>query len=406
MNLSSRIAVRYLRPRRWNFISIIGLLSMIGIAIGTAALIVVMSIFNGFRSVANDVMIGFGPHLRVVPSKGALLRDTSRILAAARRAGTAMPVATSRVVLQRDGITAVAQAQGLPLGTVPEGVATRMIAGRFNVHPPQPEDVPGLVIGIGLVEKLQTFIGDTVLVLSPEMIEQALTTLMPPSGRRAVVRGVFQANSMREIDNATVMTSDVLVHRLSRRNDVNAVDVTIAHPLQAVSVAETLQQELGDAVHVLTWQDLNRGLFDTMQLERIGSFVVLALIIVVAAFNILVTLTLGVSEKRRDIAVLKTLGATDADIARIFRLQGLMIGAVSVVVGTTIGIALVLGQKTFSWIAFDMSAGYLVPALPVELHGTDVLATAVTALLLAALAAVYPARRAAGAVVADGIRVD
>ncbi|MBU3740666.1 MAG: FtsX-like permease family protein [Candidatus Kapabacteria bacterium] len=406
MKPSSRIALRYLRPRRWNFISIIGLLSMIGIAIGTAALIVVMSIFNGFRSVANDVMIGFGPHLRIVPSKGAVLDDTSRILAMSRRAGTSIPVATTRVVLQRDGITAVAQAQGLPPATVPEGVASRMIAGRFIVHPAQPDEAPGLVIGIGLVEKLQTFIGDTVMVLSPEMIEQALTTLMPPSGRRAIVRGVFQANSMREIDNAMVMTSDALVHRLSRRADVNAIDMTIAHPLEAVAVAKVLQQDIGGSVQVLTWQDLNKGLFDTMQLERVGSFIVLALIIVVAAFNILVTLTLGVSEKRRDIAVLKTLGVTDADVARIFRLQGLMIGAVSVVIGTAIGVALVLGQKAFSWVAFDMSAGYLVPALPVELHGADVLETAVTALLLATLAAVYPARRAAGAVIADGIRVD
>lgn len=406
MKITTAIAFRYLKPRRLNFIGIIGMLSMIGIAIGTAALIVVMSIFNGFRSVADQVMIGFGPHLRIIPAQGAVLNDTARLVAAARRAGTAMPVVTSRVVIQRDGITAVATANGVAPSAPLDGVQQRLVAGLVRTHGATPDDLPGLVMGIGLAEKLQTYIGDTVTLLSPEMIEQALTSMVRPSGRRAVVQGIYQANTLREIDHATLFTADDLLHALTRRTGLSTVDILLDDPQTADVAAAALRTQVGDSATVLTWHDLNKGLYDTMQLERIGSFIVLALIIVVAAFNVLVTLTLGVGEKRRDIALLKTMGATDGDVARIFRLQGLMIGALAVVVGTTAGSALVLGQRAFQWIAFDPAAGYLVPALPVELQFVDVALTALTGLCLAGVAAVYPARRAARAVVADGIRVD
>jgi lipoprotein-releasing system permease protein len=406
MKLTTVIALRYLKPRRLNIIGVIGMLSMIGIAIGTAALIVVMSIFNGFRSVADQVMIGFGPHLRIIPTQGSVLNNAASLVAAAQRIGSAMPVVTSRVVIQRDGITAVATANGVPPSAPLGGVRQRLVAGLVRTHGQTAGDLPGLVMGIGLAEKLQTYIGDTVTLLSPEMIEQALTSMVRPSGRRAVVQGIYQANTLREIDHATLFTADDLLHSLTRRTGLSAVDILVDDPQSANDVASALRTQVGDDVKVLTWNDLNEGLYNTMQLERIGSFIVLALIIVVAAFNVLVTLTLGVGEKRRDIALLKTMGATDGDVARIFRLQGIMIGAIAVVVGATAGSALVLGQRAFQWIAFDPTAGYLVPALPVELHFVDVALTAVTGLCLAGVAAVYPARRAARAVVADGIRVD
>lgn len=406
MRISTVIALRYVRPRRLSFINIIGLLSMIGIAIGTAALIVVMSMFNGFRSVADTMMIGFGPHLRITPVTGSTIADTQKVMQAVRPVGIATPIAMSRVVLQRAGITGVATALGVPAQARMDGVREKVVVGRYQTQPSEPTELPGIVIGIGLAEHMQVFLGDTVTLLSPQMIEVAMTTLVQPAGRKAVIRGMFQSNTMRDVDYATLFTTDELVRQLVRQTGVQAVDVLVAEPRTVASIADPLRQQLGDDVRVETWQDLNRGLYDTMQLERLGSFVVLALIIVVAAFNILVTLTLGVSEKRRDIAVLKTLGATDAEVARIFRLQGILIGVVSVLLGTLVGLALVLGQQAFQWVTFDTSAGFLVQALPVELHAADVLATAVTGVVLASLAALYPARRAARAVVADGIRAE
>lgn len=406
MKITTAIALRYIKPRRRSVIGFIGLLSMIGIAIGTAALIVVMSIFNGFRSVADQVMVGFGPHLRIMPANGVVLDDTASLVAAARSIGTVIPVAASRVVIQRDGITAVATANGVPMTARLDGVRQRLVAGRVLTHGQTVDDLPGLVVGIGLAEKLQTYIGDTVTVLSPEMIERALTSMIRPSGRKAIVEGVFQANTVREVDHSTFFTADRLIHELTRRDAISSVDVLLSDPMLADAAAASLRQRVGNAVQILTWKDLNKGLYDTMKLERVGSFVVLALIIVVAAFNVLVTLALGVGEKRRDIALLKTMGVADVDVARIFRMQGVLIGAIAVTIGTVVGVGLVAGQRTFHWIAFDPAAGYLVPSLPVELQVWDVVATALTGLCLAAIAAVYPSRRAARAVIADGIRVE
>jgi lipoprotein-releasing system permease protein len=141
-----------------------------------------------------------------------------------------------------------------------------------------------------------------------------------------------------------------------------------------------------------------------MQLERLGSFLVLALIIVVAAFNIVVALTLSVRQKRRDIAVLRTMGLRARDIQRIWLLQGVLLGTSSVVIGTLLGLGLCWGQQRFSWIAFDMAEGFLVPALPVVIHSADVVIVAVTALALSLVAAIYPARRASQLMIVDGVR--
>jgi lipoprotein-releasing system permease protein len=287
-----------------------------------------------------------------------------------------------------------------------DGVRKSIVVGQYNTQPDDASGLPGIVIGVGLAEQLQVFLGDTVTLLSPAMIEVAMTSMASPTGRAAVIRGMFQSNAMRDIDYGTVITSDVLVQNLSRRKGIDAIDVLVEHPRDVAAIAASLRSNVGATLRVDTWQDLNRGLYDTMKLERLGSFIVLALIVVVAAFNILVTLTLGVSEKRRDIAVLKTMGATDSVVARVFRVQGLVIGLISVMLGTLCGLGLVLGQQTFQWVTFDTAAGYLVPALPVELHLSDVLATAATGMLLSSIAAIYPARRAARAVVADGVRAE
>lgn len=404
MTIVRTIALRYLRPRRINFITIIGILSMIGIVIGTAALIIVLSMFNGFRNVARDLMVGFGPHLRIVPTQGAVLSDTARLLHAARAVGTAAPVTETRLVLQYAGLTGVATAVGVPANATMDGVRRSVFEGSFVTT--DESGMPGLVLGLGLAERLQVIPGDTVTVLSPEMIEAALATMIRPGGRRAVVRGLFQSNTLREVDNGVLFTSDALVRAITRRDGRSAIDITVRRVDDVHEIASSLQSAVGNAARVLTWQDINRGLYDTMRLERIGSFIVLTLIVVVAAFNILVTLTLGVIEKRRDIAVLKTIGVTDRDVSRIFMLQGVLLGVASVVLGVILGVGLVLGQQTFGWLRFAEGAGYLIPVLPVEVHGLDVVLTALTGVVLATMAAIYPARRAARAMVAESIRVE
>jgi len=406
-----RLALRHLVPRQFSVISIITVSSVLGIVIGTAALIIVMSIFNGFRNVARDLMVGFGPHVRIIPAEGTALQDVERlegIVGSTLPGVTTMAVMESRLVIQSRGITSVMTGVGLKAGDAARasGLQHSVVVGTFMTTPY--DNTPSIVLAAGLADKLQAFIGDTVTLLSPEMIEQALMTMARPNGRRAVVRGIFQSNSTRDIDYTYAYTDVSVIRALTRRTAPTAIDITMARHDRAAEYAARLQTTMashGLAVKVLSWEDINRGLYDTMKLERLGSFIVLALIVLVAAFNVLVSLTLSVVDKRRDIAILKSIGATDIMIQRTYLLQGLLIGVVSVAAGTAIGIGVCLGQIHYGWISFDPAAGYLIPALPVDVHAADVIVTVATGLVLACCASIYPARRAYRSSIVDGIRV-
>lgn len=390
MNLSLTIARRYIRPHRFSFIGLIGVISVIGIVIGTAALIIVMSLFNGFRGIAVTMMTGFGPHVRIhaptTTMKGA------------------SPTWLSKLVIQTPGRTAAAFGVGMPLAdTVAWLPITRAtVVGTGDLR--QLVDAEGVVVAAGLAESLNLYIGDTITLVSPTQIESAITTMMIPSGRRVVVTGIFQSNSSREIDASYLYVSDIVMKGLLRTDEPTAWDIRLSDPEDAARVAAELRATAASGVRIETWEDMNRGIYDTMRLERIGSFIVLALIILVAAFNILVSLTLGVVEKRRDIAILKTIGFTDTQVRNIYLYQGLMIGLLSVGLGVVLGLGVCFGQQTFHWITFDMSQGYLVPALPLLIKTSDVLIVAVVGLVLSSTAAIYPAMRASRATVASGVR--
>ena len=396
MNLSLTIAQRYLRPRRFSFIGLIGLVSVIGIVIGTAALIIVLSLFNGFRGIASNVMTGFGPHVRIHGARGVQSKTSAF-----------NPVWLSKLVVQAGARTAAAYGIGfMPANSVmlaPVKKATLVGSAQLDTVDGA-DGIYGAIIAAGLCETLNLYLGDTITLISPTQIEAAISTMMMPSGRRVIVRGMFQSNVSREIDASYIYVSDIVMKGLLRSDEPTAWDLRLDNPQSASSIAENLRSTMGPDVRIETWEDMNRGIYDTMRLERVGSFIVLTLIILVAAFNILVSLTLGVVEKRRDIAILKTVGLTDAQIRNVFLYQGLMIGLISVCLGVAIGLAVCIGQQTFHWISFDMSQGFLVPALPLVVHALDVVVVAFVGLVFACTAAIYPAHRASRALVVDSVR--
>lgn len=400
-----RLALRYLRPG-WSFIAIIGQLSMLGIVIGTAAIIVVLSIFNGFRNIAQDLMVGFGPHLRVEARSSVDMPRAQQVLRSLPPSITGAVVTEARLVVQVGGKAGVVQAIGLDTTGAARlpGLRRSTVVGTFMTTPW--DGLPSVVVGAGLAEQYHLYPGDTVRLLSPRQIEAALTTLTRPTPRIAVVRGIFQSNTAHDVDANTMFADAAFVGSLSGRPTPTALFCLVRDPMQVDADAAMVRTAVGSDYTVRTWQDLNRGMYDTMRLERLGSFVVLMLIVVVAAFNILVSLTLGVMEKRRDIAILRTIGATDRTIGRIWLVQGLLIGVIAVSLGGILGVGLAWGQATFQWIRFADGAGFFVPALPVDLHTTDVLLTVGVALTLSAVAAIYPSRRAMRMSVADGVRVE
>ncbi len=393
MNPTVVFALRYVRPRRLSAIGLIGGISVVGIAVGTAALIIVLSLFNGFRGVAIDSMTGTGPHLRVV--------DNGRPLPGLEQGVTLKSrVVQSTLVVQMPGRTTAARTIGVRSESgMLSDIARSTMIGTAGIEVRR--GISGAVISLDMAEALNVYLGDTLLLLAPETIESSLLTMSIPSGMRVEVRGILSPITGNSATAPQMVVLDSILTSAARASTTAYTYVRFSDPGNAPQFAQTLR---AGGFQAESWQEMHRSMFDMMRLERIGSFVVLSLIVVVAAFNILVSLTLGVIEKRRDIAILKAIGAHDRLIQRIFHLQGLVIGVGSVIIGTVIGVGLCIGQRTFHWIRFDVTQGYAVPALPVEVHALDVVVVALMGILCAGLAAQYPARRAARIAVADAIR--
>lgn len=393
MNSSVTIALRYIRPRRLSAIGLIGGISVVGIAVGTAALIIVLSLFNGFRGVAIDSMTSAGPHVRVVGNAASIVSGITGVALASH-------VYQSTLVVQLPGRTTAARTLGI--GNTPaviDDLARSTVIGVADIAHRQ--DLSGAIVSLELAEALNVYLGDTLVVLAPEAIESSLLTMSIPTGVRVEVRGILTPATSGASTSVQMYMLDSVLTSIARASAVAYTDIRLVDANRADNVAQTLRER---GFQAEPWREMHRTMFDMMRLERIGSFIVLSLIVVVAAFNILVSLTLGVMEKRRDIAILKAIGATDRQIHQIFQLQGLAFGVGSVLVGSLLGVGLCIGQRTFQWIRFDITQGYAIPALPVDVYALDVIIVACMGILCAGLAAQYPARRAARIVVADAVR--
>ncbi len=393
MNSSVAIALRYIRPRRLSAIGLIGGISVVGIAVGTAALIIVLSLFNGFRGVAIDSMTSAGPHVRVVGNAASIVSGINGVALASH-------VYQSTLVVQLPGRTTAARTLGVSnTPAVVDDLARSTVIGVADIA--QRQGLSGAVVSLELAEALNVYLGDTLVVLAPEAIESSLLTMSIPTGARVEVHGILTPATSGASASVQMYMLDTVLTSIARASAVAYTDIRLVDADRADNVAQTLRER---GYQAEPWREMHRTMFDMMRLERIGSFIVLSLIVVVAAFNILVSLTLGVMEKRRDIAILKAIGATDRQIHQIFQLQGLAFGVGSVLVGSVLGVGLCIGQRTFQWIRFDITQGYAIPALPVDVYALDVIIVACMGILCAGLAAQYPARRAARIVVADAVR--
>jgi lipoprotein-releasing system permease protein len=392
VNPTTALALRYVRPRRLSAIGLIGGISVVGIAVGTAALIIVLSLFNGFRNVAIDSMTSSGPHLRVMGHPPIDVREIGG-------ARLVQPVYQSTLVVQLPGRSTAARALGIRNELAEYDVARATMIGTASVE--NRGGITGAVISLDIAEALNVYIGDTLSLIAPEAIESSLLTMSIPSGSRVQVRGILTPTSDGASNAPQMYVLDSVVATIAPASTTRYTYIRLDDPHRAEDAAQIMRAR---GLQVETWRDLHRTMFDMMRLERIGSFIVLSLIVIVAAFNILVSLTLGVMEKRRDIAILKAIGATDRQVHRIFQLQGLVLGVGSVLVGSIVGVGLCIGQRTFSWIRFDVTQGYAIPALPVDVHAIDVAVAASIGIILAIVASQYPARRAVRVVIADAVR--
>jgi lipoprotein-releasing system permease protein len=399
------IARRYLRAKRKvSLISIISVISILGITVGVWALICVMSVFNGFNSLVKGLLVGFDPHVRVTPA-GSTTLDPDSLLPSIRQLDgvvAAAPFIAGRSVVLFPTLRVV-QLRSMRKEDVGRaiGLERKIVAGRFAS--PTPENPHPIVLGSLLGIGLGAGVGDTLSLLSQSGLEESLTMLAEPRVIRCVVTGIFEMGN-KEYDSYYAYTNlETGREVFDLTESAMGIEIRLDELERAEPMKDTLVRRLGPGYTVETWHDLHRDLFGVMELERWSAYIILSLIIVVAVFNVLGSLTMTVIEKRRDIGILKIMGASDRAIQRIYLFEGIMVGVIGLIGGLVLGLLTVYLQQTYGLARLDVTV-YIISALPVELRTSDVILVSVTALLLSFTAALYPARRAARLLAADAVR--
>lgn len=418
MDYRFQIARRYLASRREvSLISIITGISMTGVTLGVASLIVVLSVMNGFYDFVRDLLVSVDPHVRVVSAEGRGLAEADSLLRVARSVDhvrEASPYVEGRALLLSPGARGAPQVlkiRGVD-PTVMEQTAPGMAAGQFDVSPGA-NGIPGLVMdasvgqGLGLVPQRDGRGTSTVGLLSAPAIEKTLTQVFAnPPVQRFEVRGLFEMRAATDRQRAFVGLEQA--QRLFRTgSQVTGIDLRLDDLEQASAVKSALQHQLSaDRYDVQTWYDSQQSLYDVMRLEKWGASAILGLIIIVAAFNIVGSLTMVVIEKRRDVGVLQAMGVSRSNIRRIFLLEGGLIGAIGTGLGLVLGLGLALLQKHYELVPMAQAESFLISAYPVLIQPLDVVLIAVVAFGLCVLAAIYPASRAAAIEPARAVQMD
>ena len=410
------IALRYLRARRQAVIGLITAISVLGVAAGVAALIIALAITNGMRRDLQDRLVGATAHVELLRISGDGMRDWRPLMGRLGRQAhveAAAPSLYGEVLISRGPRSGGALIKGIIpsyelgignlLQSVNEGSYAPLSAPMG--HDPAMTDVatPPLVIGHELALTLGATVGDTLLVTSPQGEMTPLGLI--PRYQRFVVVGVFSSGFYQYDTGYAFMRLGDAQRLFSEPDLVSMISFRLDDLNRAPEVARSITAAAGPGFQATTWQEQNRELFRALKLEQAVTFVVLALIVVVAALNILSALTMMVMEKTRDIAVMMSFGVTPGQIRRIFLLQGLLISAVGTAIGLILGYVGSLLGAHYRFIQLDPGV-YSIDHLPFAPRASDALLVAAVSLLIALLATLYPSGSAARVLPAEALRYE
>jgi lipoprotein-releasing system permease protein len=401
------IARRYIRSKRQlRFINIIMLVSVVGITVGVAALIVVLSVFNGFNSVVTGVLVAFDPHIRIEPARGATVQIPDSLMGLIvkdPRVVAAAPFISSKALLMTRSVNRVVLVKGVvdSLMDGVSGIRRSLVLGSFAFH-----DTPtssGIVLGMALADRLGTMVGSPLTVVSPVGVDVMMTQLGQPLSRVCTVVGIYDSNNKDYDAHYAYISLEASRQLFQIPEGYSGIDVRLTDLDRAGEVKSSLERVLGKNYTVSTWYDLHKDLYSVMKIERWSAYIILCLIVGVATFNVLGSLTMGVIEKRRDIGILKSMGASESSITRIFMFEGILVGTIGTVAGAIIGTIVCYLQIRFHLFPLDPTV-YIIPAIPVELRWTDFVAVILASMTLSTFASLYPARRAARQLPVEAIR--
>ncbi len=411
-----QVGLRYTRSgkrsgRRNGFISFISALSMAGIALGVAALIVVLSVMNGFQKEVRDRMLSVLSHIEVVATHKPLM-DWQAVVDQSKRhplVRAGAPYVSGQAMLTRDDIVRGVMVRGIEpkLEAGVSEVGTQVIAGTLN------DLIPGefgIAIGKVMAFQLGARVGDRLALIAPQ------GTVTPagvvPRVRQFTVVAVFESGHY-EYDSTLVLTAMDDAARLFRVEGVSGVRLRTDDMQQAPRVAGELMAGLPSGLLARDWSGENRNWFAAVQIEKRMMFIILTLIVAVAAFNLVSMLVMTVTDKRSDIAILRTLGASPRSIMSIFVVQGALVGLLGTLLGVVLGTVLALNigsvvgfvERLFGFQVLPAGV-YFINHLPTDLHASDVITIGLTSCVLALAATIYPSLSASRVRPAEALRYE
>jgi lipoprotein-releasing system permease protein len=401
-----QIALRYLLARRKQaFISVISLISTLGVIVGVMALILALALMTGLQQELRDRILGSTAHIFVWKPVGGYQdyhAEAARLRAFPHVVGAAPAVLGEGLASTSKG-SAFITLKGIDPAF--EGGVTNinrsMTAGRLaDVTNRGDDQLPGILLGRDLATKLGASVGDSVFVTTAE------GTLSPggmiPRQRRLAVVGIFSLG-LYEFDSAYGFVSLPVAERLLDLDHVQLIELRVDDIYRAPEVAESINQTLGEKYYTQDWSDMNRSLFSALWLEKMAISITIGLIVMVAALNIIATLILLVMEKHADIAILKTMGASARSVMAVFMLQGLVIGVIGTTIGATGGYALSWVLDRYKLIHVPMDV-YQVSYVPFTIQRLDLALVIASSILICFLATIYPARQASKLDPAEALR--
>ena len=398
--------------RRNGFISFISGVSMLGIALGVAALIIVLSVMNGFQKDVRDRMLSVVAHIEIFAPGGAALPDPARTMAEARQNPQvvgAAPFISSQALLARGedmkgalvrGIDPALEHEVTDLATVVKpDVLARLTSGSF-----------GVVLGSELARSLGVRQGDLVTLIAPG--GQVTPAGVVPRLKQVTVAGTFESGHF-EYDSTLLMMHMDDAARIFRLEGATGIRLRLKDLHKAPTVTRELAQTLSGDLYIRDWTQQNKTWFAAVQLEKRMMFIILTLIVAVAAFNLVSTLVMTVTDKRADIAILRTLGASPRSIMGIFVVQGAMVGVIGTLAGLLLGLGIAYNidvivpalERLFraSFLPKDI---YLISHMPSDPQSTDIMPIAIISLILSFLATLYPSWRASRVNPAEALRYE
>lgn len=411
--LELRIGLRYTRaPRKDHFISFISLTSMLGIALGVTALITVLSVMNGFEKELRERILGMAAHASLLGLEGGLPEWRSLAESAMEHdqvVGVA-PYIEGQGMLSRGEQAVGVMVRGIDPEQEPEvsEVAQQMVAGTLSALT---ESRFGMVLGQELASKMGVGLGEKVTLMIPR--GSVTPAGLVPRMKRFTVVGIFEVG-MHEFDSGLVLLSIGDSARLFRLGDeVSGIRLKLADMFLAPQVTREIADRAQRSFRYTDWTRQHANFFRAIQMEKRVMFIILTLIIAVAAFNIVSTMVMVVTDKAADIAILRTLGSQPRDILTIFMVQGAVIGVVGTVLGVVGGVSLALNVETLVPAIerlfnteFLSAEVYYISSVPSDLRWSDVGTIATVSLLLSLLATIYPAWKGSRVEPAESLRYE